>query len=108
MNIVFKLTALNRAFILLTLVSVFALSLSLPAFAENLDDGYPQGQPAPGRSCPNTEVGFTTVSEITAKSLVCTLIIGEKKWWIVGEALPTVDNVAVQKGVVGDSNPTFT
>jgi acetyl esterase/lipase len=33
-------------------------------------------------------VGFTAVSEITQKTLICTLINGEKKWWIQGEPLP--------------------
>jgi acetyl esterase/lipase len=33
-------------------------------------------------------VGEVIVSEITQKSLVCTLIDGQKKWWVKGEPLP--------------------
>ena len=72
----------------LTLILVLALTISAPANGANPDDGYPQGVAAPGRTCPNTEVGLVVVSEITQKSLVCTLIDGQKKWWIQGEPLP--------------------
>lgn len=57
--------------------------------AANPDDGYPKDQPAPGRTCPNSEVGASTVSDHNGKTFICTLINGEKKWWIKGEALPS-------------------
>jgi len=71
--------------------TIFSLALSLiaPANAANLDDGYPEGAAAPGRTCPNNPEGFELLSEYSQKTLVCTLINGEKKWWIKGEALPT-------------------
>ena len=74
--------------IALTVISSLTLLFFAPARAANLDDGYPQGAPAPGRTCPSAEVGFKTVSEFNSKTFVCTLINGEKKWWIQGEALP--------------------
>jgi acetyl esterase/lipase len=56
--------------------------------AANPDDGYPEGQAAPGRTCPNNDEGFKQVSAHSGKTLVCTLITGVKKWWIEGEPLP--------------------
>jgi acetyl esterase/lipase len=73
----------------LTLVSSLTLLSLAPGNAANPDDGYPQGTAAPGRTCPNSEVGFKAVSEHSGKTLVCTLINGVKKWWIKGMALPT-------------------
>ena len=74
---------------LLALISSLSLLCLSPANAANPDDGYPQGTAAPGRTCPNSEVGFKAVSEHSGKTLVCTLINGVKKWWIKGVALPT-------------------
>jgi hypothetical protein len=56
--------------------------------AANPDDGYPEGQAAPGRTCPNNDEGFKQVSAHSGKTLVCTLTTGVKKWWIEGEPLP--------------------
>ena len=53
--------------------------------AANPDDGYPEGQAAPGRTCPNNDEGFKKVSAFSGKTLVCTLINGVKKWWIEGD-----------------------
>ena len=72
----------------LTLISALTLAISPAANGANPDDGYPQGVSAPGRTCPNAPVGEVVVSEITQKSLVCTLIDGQKKWWVKGEPLP--------------------
>jgi acetyl esterase/lipase len=72
-----------------TVISSLIFLVIVPAKAANPDDGYPQGTPAPGRTCPAAEVGFKTVSEFNGKTFICTLINGEKKWWIEGEALPT-------------------
>ena len=55
-----------------------------------LDDGYPTGVPAPGRSCPDSEVGQKVTSQITEKVFVCTLINNEKRWWVENEPLPLV------------------
>ena len=69
--------------------SLLSFLLVTPTIAASLDDGYPKDQPAPGRTCPNTAVGGSTVSQFNGKTFVCTLINGEKKWWIKGEPLPT-------------------
>ena len=77
-----------KAFLVLTLISTLSLSTIYSARAANLDDGYPQGEPAPGRTCPTETEGATTVSKHNGKTFVCTLINGDKKWWIKGEPLP--------------------
>jgi acetyl esterase/lipase len=77
-----------KSLLCLTLISALTLAISTPANGANPDDGYPQGVSAPGRTCPNAPVGEVVVSEITQKSLVCTLIDGQKKWWVKGEPLP--------------------
>ena len=71
-------------------ISVLVASvLVIPATnAANPDDGYPDGQAAPGRTCPNNDEGFKQVSTHNGKTLVCTVIDGVKKWWIEGEPLP--------------------
>jgi len=71
-------------------ISVLVASvLSIPASnAANPDDGYPDGQAAPGRTCPNNDEGFKQVSTHNGKTLVCTVIDGVKKWWLDGEPLP--------------------
>jgi len=60
---------------------IFSLALSFiaPAKAANLDDVYPEGAEAPGRTCPNSPAGFEPLSEYSQKTLVSTVIIGEKK-----------------------------
>jgi acetyl esterase/lipase len=83
------MSAKRHKFISFALISsLFLLCLS-PAKAANPDDGYPEGMAAPGRTCPNSELGFKSISDHSGKDLVCTLIDGVKKWWIDGEALPT-------------------
>ena len=77
-----------KSLLCLSLISALTLAITTPANGANPDDGYPQGVSAPGRTCPNTPVGEVVVSEITQKSLVCTLIDGQKKWWVKGEPLP--------------------
>ena len=77
-----------KSLLCLTLISALTLAISTSANGANPDDGYPQGVSAPGRTCPNAAVGDVVVSEITQKSLVCTLIDGQKKWWVKGEQLP--------------------
>ena len=53
--------------------------------AANPDDGYPKDQPAPGRTCPNSDAGASTVSDHNGKTFICTLINGEKKWVFHGD-----------------------
>ena len=65
-----------------------SLSIVPVSSAANPDDGYPEGQAAPGRTCPNNDEGSKQVSAFSGKTLVCTLISGQKKWWIDGEPLP--------------------
>jgi acetyl esterase/lipase len=77
-----------KSLLCLSLISALTIAFSTPANGANPDDGYPQGVSAPGRTCPNAPVGDVVVSEITQKSLVCTLIDGQKKWWVKGEPLP--------------------
>jgi acetyl esterase/lipase len=77
-----------KSLLCISLISALTLAISTPANGANPDDGYPQGVSAPGRTCPNAPVGDVVVSEITQKSLVCTLIDGQKKWWVKGEPLP--------------------
>lgn len=78
----------SKSLAVITLFSILTISISTPANGANPDDGYPQGVAAPGRTCPTVAVGEVVVSEITQKSLVCTLIDGQKKWWVKGEPLP--------------------
>ena len=78
----------SKSLAVITLFSVLTISVLTPANGANPDDGYPQGVAAPGRTCPTVAVGEVVVSEITQKSLVCTLIDGQKKWWVKGEPLP--------------------
>jgi acetyl esterase/lipase len=54
-----------------------------------LDDGYPNGAPAPGRTCPFEAAGTETVSAFNGKTFVCTVIEGVQKWWIKGDPLPS-------------------
>ena len=94
----------------LTLISSLALFILAPAKAANSDDGYPEGVAAPGRTCPNSDEGFSAVSEISGKTLVCTMINGVKKWWIKGEPLPTAPTATAPtpsetpKTPTGDTN----
>lgn len=86
-------------------ISVLVASvLSIPATnAANPDDGYPDGQAAPGRTCPNNDEGFKQVSTHNGKTLVCTVIDGVKKWWLDGEPLPVAPSKSAET-----SKPTET
>jgi hypothetical protein len=91
------MTARRYSLISLTLISSLALFFLAPAKAANPDDGYPEGVAAPGRTCPNSDEGFSALSEISGKTLVCTMINGVKKWWIKGEPLPTAPTAQLQQ-----------
>ena len=86
-----------KSLLCLSLISALTIAFSTPANGANPDDGYPQGVSAPGRTCPNAPVGDVVVSEITQKSLVCTLIDGQKKWWVKGEPLPAATGGSTDK-----------
>jgi acetyl esterase/lipase len=77
---------------LLIAIAVGSLLSALVTTSTNAaapDDGYPKDQPAPGRTCPNNDVGASVVGEYNGKTFICTLIDGEKKWWIKGQPLPS-------------------
>jgi len=70
-----KAPKFSVAFLSLVLISQFSLSQAIA----NPDDGYPEGQPAPGRTCPNSEIGTETVSQFNNKIFACIEINGVKK-----------------------------
>jgi acetyl esterase/lipase len=94
-----------KAFLVLTLISTLSLSTTYSVRAANLDDGYPQGEPAPGRTCPSAAEGATTVSKHNGKTFVCTLINGDKKWWIKGDPLPAKE--PAKSGATAAAVPQF-
>jgi polyhydroxybutyrate depolymerase len=76
-----------------TAITVGALltTLLIPgSFAAGLDDGYPPGDAAPGRTCGDDALGHKTVSTYSGKALACIVIQGVAKWWIEGDPLPAV------------------
>ena len=77
----------SRAWIAVLLVAPFSK-------AAGLDDGYPPGEAAPGRTCAADAVGQKTVSSFTGKALSCTLVNGIARWWIDGDPLPAVEATA--------------
>jgi acetyl esterase/lipase len=81
----------------LTLLASLSLIVTAPADAANPDDGYPQGAAAPGRTCPMNDAGAKVLSEHSGKTLVCTLIDGQKKWWPEGEALPVAPKPTISQ-----------
>ena len=95
----------NKYFITLgLLLTVVSLSITPVTNAANPDDGYPEGQAAPGRTCPNNDEGFKQVSALSGKTLVCTLIAGVKKWWIEGEALPVAPSKPAEPSKPADTS----
>lgn len=86
------------------MVCVFITLITPRTNAANPDDGYPDGQAAPGRTCPNNDEGFKQVSPHNGKTLVCTLISGEKKWWIEGEPLPAAPSKPAEPSKTGDTS----
>lgn len=73
-----------------SLFSLFSLSSS---YSVGLDDGYPAGEAAPGRTCSVDSVGQKTISSFSGKALSCILIVGVAKWAIDGDPLPPVETV---------------
>jgi acetyl esterase/lipase len=72
-----------------TSINLLLLAITLAPAKAALDDGYPAGEPAPGRTCPNSELNAETTSPSNGKIFTCIQIDGAKKWWIKGEPLPT-------------------
>jgi len=84
-----------RIFTLLAIASLLTASLTSIAYAA-LDDGYPQGDAAPGRTCSPDAVGQKTTSSYSGKNLSCILIQGIARWWIDGDPLPAVETPAAK------------
>lgn len=78
----------QKSLTLLAAGSLFSLFLTSFASAAGMDDGYPAGQPAPGRECLADAVGQKTTSSHSGKNLSCIVIQGTPKWWIDGDPLP--------------------
>lgn len=97
----------KRSLIMVVIFCSLVSILITPTFAVNLDDGYPKDSAAPGRTCPMTDEGTRILSEHSGKNLVCTLITGVKKWWIEGEAIPTLESTPVptHSSGVSSTNP---
>jgi acetyl esterase/lipase len=93
---------ISRALAPLLLLAMLA---GAPAANAALDDGYPPGQPAPGRTCPDSRVGQVAVSPFNGKRFVCTMIDGTKRWWPPGTPLPTPSPSA--SGAVPHMPPGF-
>ena len=81
---------LRSVFTVIASASLIATLLTAPAIAA-LDDGYPEGAAAPGRTCAPDAVGQKELSSHSGKNLSCILINGVAKWWIDGEPLPAVE-----------------
>ena len=84
---------LRSVFTVLAATSLIATLLTAPALAA-LDDGYPEGAAAPGRTCSPDAVGQKELSSYSGKNLSCILIYGVAKWWIDGEPLPAAEATA--------------
>ena len=82
--------ALRSVFTVIASASLIATLLTAPAIAA-LDDGYPEGAAAPGRTCAPDAVGQKELSSHSGKNLSCILIYGVAKWWIDGDQLPAVE-----------------
>ena len=83
---------------LFTVLAVTSLLTSLITSYANaaLDDGYPEGAAAPGRTCSADAVGQKELSSFSGKNLSCILIFGIAKWWIDGDPLPAAETPAAK------------
>jgi len=91
---------------LFTVLAVTSLLTSLITSYANaaLDDGYPEGAAAPGRTCSADAVGQKELSSYSGKNLSCILIFGIAKWWIDGDPLPAAETPAAKP--VASAGPT--
>lgn len=98
--------ASSRASILvaLTVGSLLSLSITSISYATGLDDGYPPGAAAPGRTCAPSDVGQKTTSSFTGKVLACILIQDTARWWIDGDPLPPIETPAASAPSSGPSS----
>ena len=80
----------------LAITSLLTSIITSFANAAALDDGYPEGAAAPGRTCAPDAVGQKEVSSYSGKNLSCILIYGIAKWWIDGDPLPAVETPAAK------------
>lgn len=96
-----------KAILSLGVIFSLVISIQLPVHAANPDDGYPIGEPAPGRTCPTSDVGANTVSNHSGKTLICTVINGDKKWWVKDEPLPATPSTPspAKPGSTTNSSP---
>ena len=85
----------RKLFTVLAIASLITSSLTSSANAA-LDDGYPEGDAAPGRTCSPDAVGQKTTSSYSGKNLSCILIQGVAKWWIDGDPLPAIETPAAK------------
>ena len=81
---------LRSVFTIVATTSLLATLITAPALAA-LDDGYPEGAAAPGRTCSADAVGQKELSSYSGKNLSCILIYGVAKWWIDGDPLPAAE-----------------
>jgi len=93
----------RKIFTVLAISSLITSSLTTSANAA-LDDGYPEGDAAPGRTCAASAVGQKTTSSYSGKNLSCILIQGIAKWWIDGDPLPAIETPAAKP--VASAGPT--
>ena len=89
-------SSLRKLFTVLAAGSLLSLFLTSSATAAALDDGYPEGAAAPGRTCSADAVGQKELSSYSGKNLSCILIYGIAKWWIDGDPLPAVETPAAK------------
>lgn len=82
---------LRASLAVLVVGSLISLGITTYSHAAALDDGYPAGAAAPGRTCAPEAVGQKEVSSFSGKNLSCILINGIAKWWIDGDPLPAVE-----------------
>lgn len=84
--------------------STLALIFSFQQSSQAADPaaGYPEGQPAPGRTCPETAESTEITSPFNGKILACLVIGGVKKWWIKGEPFPTANQAPTPNGNIPD------
>jgi hypothetical protein len=97
---------LRSVFTHLAVTSLFATLLTAPALAA-LDDGYPEGTAAPGRTCLADAVGQKELSSFSGKNLECILINGVAKWWIVGDPLPAIETPEPQASAPASDGKKF-
>ena len=93
---------LRAVFTHLAVTTLFASLLTAPALAA-LDDGYPEGAAAPGRTCRPDAVEQKVVSPYSGKNLSCIPIDGISKWWVDGEPLPVAQAPAAPTAPVSPS-----